>query len=79
MGFLHFSVGGPPVSDVLILKQAKGINRHLVHLSRKAADAGMSRQLIEAAHAIFLGKEANENGLHHEALGIEKDNTNPAG
>ena len=76
MSLLDFGVGGPPVSDVLIVKQREGFDRNLVQLARKATDAGASGQLIEAAHAIFWGKEPNEYGLHDRISLVLNNNIN---
>src|SRR5438552_18761967 len=64
MGFLDLSVGGPLVSDVLVVKQPKSVDRHLICLTGKTADTGSRCQLIEAAYAVFLRQETNVDGLH---------------
>src|SRR5262245_23931633 len=66
MGCLHLGVRGPAISDVLCIEQAEGLDRYLVNLSGKATDAGPGRQLVEAAHAVVLGQESNEHGLHDQ-------------
>src|SRR5262245_24525693 len=77
MGTLHLGIRGPAVSDVLVFKQAEGLDRHLIDLTRKAADPGAGRQLVEATHAVFLGQEPNEHGLHDWTSLARKYTTSP--
>jgi hypothetical protein len=67
MGSLHLGVSGAPVANMLVIKDPERVHGDLIDLSRQAAQACASRQFIEPANAILLGRKLDEDCLHERS------------